>query len=227
MEDEVWKSTNHAYLAYPIVYSTNNLLVGGVDKVQFKQFQPDSWVTTNYSSDRFIKDFKFPNLKNQTFNFIFPNAPGSAGAIGTASQTNATIPSIRYDLDYVEKGVIKKGTFVKYFTQPDIIFSAANMPYVTATMSTTPLAIDNNVINGFSTVGLNGPGNLITPPGGFVITFNKIGTFWDPPFLGSFLNEESMSLGWKWGHFNGRIDDPIIFPEEDSVRNLEEKIFSP
>ena len=32
MEDEVWQSTNHAYLAHPIVFATNTMLVGGVEK---------------------------------------------------------------------------------------------------------------------------------------------------------------------------------------------------
>ena len=227
MEDEVWTSTNHAYLAYPIVYSTNNILVGGVDKISFKQFQPDSWVTTNYSSDRFLEDYSFPNLENQTFNYIFPNAPGSAGAIGSAALTNASMPSIRYTLDYVEKGKIKKGTFLKFYTGPDIIFSAANLPYIFATQSVPPQAVNNNAINGFQVLGLNGPGNIVVPPNGFQIVFNKIGTFWNPPVAGSFLNEESMSLGWKWGYFNGRTDDPIVFPEGESVRNLENEIFKP
>ena len=60
MEDEVWQSTNHAYLAHPIVLTTNTMLLGGVDKIRFEQYQPDSWVTTNYNASRFIKDYKFP-----------------------------------------------------------------------------------------------------------------------------------------------------------------------
>ena len=33
MEDEVWQSTNHAYLAYPITLQTNAMLLGGIDPV--------------------------------------------------------------------------------------------------------------------------------------------------------------------------------------------------
>ena len=59
MEDEVWASTNHAYLAYPIVLQTNSLLLGGIDKIRYLKMQGDSLVTTNYSPDRFLKNYKF------------------------------------------------------------------------------------------------------------------------------------------------------------------------
>ena len=87
--------------------------------------------------------------------------------------------------------------------------------------------MDNNAINGFAVAGLFGPGNITAPAAGFTIGFNKIGTFWYPPFLGSFLNEESMDRGWNWGYYNGSTAEPLVFPDENSVRRLEEEIFKP
>ena len=260
MEDEVWQSTNHAYLAFPIVYATNNLLMGGVDKIRYKHFQSDSWVTTNYnfSNNKYIKDFKFPNLEKQTFNYIFPGLGGVAGNIGSAAITNgAAMPSFTYNIDYIDinEGIKKTGTFVKFFSGPDIIFSAANMPYWIGSQSSAPLAVNNRPINGFNNVtsfvnpdvnppqegiGISGPGNLRVPPVGFPIRFNKIGTFWNPsvwlppnvddgnrPLDTAFLNEENSTPGWNWGYFNGSTKNPIIFPSERSIEEIEELIFNP
>ena len=63
--------------------------------------QGDSLVTTNYSPDRFIKNYKFPNLENQTFTYVIP---GSAQAL-----TNAALPSYTFEMDYVENSVRKTG----------------------------------------------------------------------------------------------------------------------
>ena len=254
MEDEVWTSTNHAYLAYPITYVTNNVLMGGVDKIRFQNLQSDSWVTTNYNfnADRYLQDFQFPNLEEQTFNYIFPNVPGTAGAIGSAALTNGAMPSLSYNVDYIDiaEGVRKTGTFIKFYTGPDVIFSAVNMPYWIGSQSTTPNAINNRPINGFpnastyvndatgtQNIGLSGPGTLVVPPGGFPIRFNKIGTFWNPllfiptdgspPIHAAFLNEENSTPGWGWGYFNGSTKEPIIFPQENSVQELEKRIFGP
>jgi hypothetical protein len=223
MEDEVWQSTNHAYLAYPIVYSTNVLLLGGVEKMRFKHFQPDSWVTTNYSADRFINEYKFPSLEDQTFTFTLQGG-AAGGAGGAASFTNAITPSYDYTVDYVADGVKKTGTFIKFFTRPDIIFSALNMPATIATVSTPPASVNNNAINGFQVGGLFGPGNIVTPASGFVIGFNKLGTHWEP-LVNRFLNEENMTPGWTWGSFNGSMDEPIVFPKGQTIRDLEAMIF--
>ena len=184
-------------------------------------------MTTNYTASRFIKDYKFPNLKKQTFTFIVQAGTGGGGGAGSSLLTNAINKSIEYDLDYVTNGVIKRGKFVKFVTRPDILFTAHNLPYTTPTINTPPTAVDNNAINGFAVAGLFGPGNITAPAAGFTIGFNKIGTFWYPPFLGSFLNEESMDRGWNWGYYNGSTAEPLVFPDENSVRRLEEEIFKP
>ena len=217
MEDEVWASTNHAYLAYPIVLQTNSLLLGGIDKIRYMRMQGDSLVTTNYSSDRFIKDFKFPNLSDQTFTYIIP---GSAQAL-----TNAAMPSYSYEMDYVENSVRKTGKFIKFFSNPDIVFTAINAPpSVTSTNTAGAVAVNNNAINGIQTAGLNGPG-VIQSSGNLNFSFNKLGLHWelDPSF---FLNEENQTPGWVWGHYDGSMSEPMVFPNSQTIRDLEKQIYS-
>ena len=217
MEDEVWASTNHAYLAYPIVLQTNSLLLGGIDKIRYMRMQGDSLVTTNYSSDRFIKDFKFPNLSDQTFTYIIP---GSAQAL-----TNAAMPSYSYEMDYVENSVRKTGKFIKFFSSPDIVFTAINAPpSVTSTNTAGAASVNNNAINGIQTLGLNGPG-VIQSSGNLNFSFNKLGLHWElDPSL--FLNEENQTPGWVWGHYDGSMSEPMVFPNSQTIRDLEKQIYS-
>ena len=216
MEDEVWQSTNHAYLAYPIVLQTNTMLLGGIDKIRYVRMQGDSLVTTNYSANRFLPDYRFPSLEEQTFTYIIPNSAQAA--------TNAMLPSFQYEVDYVTEGVRKTGTFIKFFTRPDILFSAMNAPPTVTSTNVPPVAINNNAINGLQTLGLNGPG-VIQASANMVIGFNKIGIHWnlDPTF---FRNEENQEPGWIWGHYDGSLGVPMGFPDSQTIRDLERQIYS-
>ncbi len=216
MEDEVWQSTNHSYLAYPIVLQTNALLMGGIDKINYVRMQGDSLVTTNYSISRFLDGYKFPDLEKQTFTYVIPNS-----GVGL---TNAALPSYEYDMDYVTNGVRKTGKFIKFFTRPDIMFSAINASPTIASTNTPPSVVNNNSINGIQTLGLSGPG-VIQPSVNMNIVFNKIGIHWDLNDLW-FLNEENQSPGWVWGHFDGAMDEPMIFPNSQTIQDLEREIYS-
>ena len=215
MEDEVWQSTNHAYLAYPIVLQTNALLIGGIDKVRYVRVQGDSLVTTNYSPSRFLNQYKFPDLEKQTFTYVIPNS-----AVGL---TNAALPSFQYEVDYVDNGVRKTGKFIKFFTSPDIMITALNGPSILTSGYVPPAVVNNNALNGMWTQNLYGPG-VIQPSGNMVIGFNKIGIHWDldPTF---FLNEENQAPGWVWGHFDGTTDELMLFPNSQTVLDLEREIY--
>ena len=216
MEDEVWQSTNHAYLAHPIVLQTNSLLVGGIDKIRYLRMQGDSLVTTNYSQERFINKYKYPNLTKQTFNYIIPNT--------VTAVTNVVLPSYTYNLDYVENSVKKTGTFIKFFNGPDITFTAFNAPpTITATNLTAASMVNNNLLNGFQIAGLDGPG-VIQSPGNIIFAFNKIGIHWDLD-NGYFLNEENQSPGWIWGHYDAKMKEPLIFPNSQTILDLEKEIY--
>jgi len=215
MEDEVWQSTNHAYLAYPIVLQTNALLMGGIDKIRYVRVQGDSLVTTNYSPGRFLKQYKFPDLEKQTFTYVIPNS--------AAGLTNAALPSFQYEVDYVTNGVRKTGKFIKFFTAPDIMITALNWPSIFPVGIAPPAAVNNNAINGMWTLGLYGPG-VIQTAGNMVIGFNKIGIHWnlDNTF---FLNEENQAPGWVWGHFDGTTEEPMLFPKSQTILDLERQIY--
>ena len=215
MEDEVWQSTNHAYLAYPIVLQTNALLMGGIDKVRYVRVQGDSLVTTDYSPSRFLNQYKFPDLEKQTFTYVIPNS-----AVGL---TNAALPSFQYEVDYVDNGVRKTGKFIKFFTSPDIMITALNGPSILTSGYVPPAVVNNNALNGMWTQNLYGPG-VIQPSGNMVIAFNKIGIHWDldPTF---FLNEENQAPGWVWGHFDGTTDELMLFPNSQTVLDLEREIY--
>ncbi len=215
MEDEVWQSTNHAYLAYPIVLQTNALLLGGIDKISYVRMQGDSLVTTNYSTSRFLKEYKYPNLEKQTFTYVIPNS-----AVGL---TNAALPSYQYEMDYVTNGIRKTGKFIKFFTRPDVMFTAINAPPSIMSTNTPPSIVDNNSINGMQTAGLSGPG-VIQAAASMNIVFNKIGIHWelDPVW---FYNEENQAPGWIWGHFDGSMNEPMVFPNSQTILDLERQIY--
>jgi hypothetical protein len=215
MEDEVWNSTNHAYLAYPIVLQTNAMLLGGVDKVRYIRMQGDSLVTTNYSANRFIKDYRFPSLEKQTFTYLIPS---TAQAV-----TNAALPSFDYEMDYVDNGVRSTGRFIKFFTTPDMIVSAINAPATFTSGNNPPAVVNNNPINGMQTGGLYGPG-VIQPSGNMVMGFNKLGIHWDLDNT-YFLNEENQAPGWVWGHFDGSSDELMLFPDSQTIFDLERQIY--
>jgi len=40
-----------------------------------------------------------------------------------------------------------------------------------------------------------------------------------------FLNEENQAPGWVWGHFDGTTDEPMLFPNSQTVLDLEREIY--
>ncbi|MFQ3168170.1 MAG: hypothetical protein ACI8QI_000711 [Limisphaerales bacterium] len=221
MEDEVWQSTNHAYLAHPIVVQTNAMLLGGIDKISYIRMQngslvgPTSEVMQAYSPG--VLNYKFPDLKKRTFTFV------SIANFNTVLELPYTYA---YEMDYVDNGDLMTGTFIKNISQqPDITFSAMNAPpTVTSTNIAPPSVVDNNAINGLQTLGLNGPG-VIQASGNMVIGFNKIGIHWDidPTF---YFNEDNQVPGWVWGHYDGSMSEPMVFPNSQTIRDLERQIYS-
>ena len=128
-------------------------------------------------------------------------------------------------MDYVENSVRKTGKFIKFFSTPDITFTAINAPpSVTSTNTAGAGVVNNNAINGIQTLGLNGPG-VIQSSGNMNFSFNKLGLHWDlnPSF---FLNEENQTPGWVWGHYDGSMSEPMVFPNSQTIRDLEKQIYS-
>lgn len=110
----------------------------------------------------------------------------------------------------------------RVLTTPDILFTAAELVNATGFplyFSRTEGATSNDGINGQGT--LDGPGQF----GGTIqITFNKIGS--------TLLNSAPSTLGeasafsdFVWGAFDGSTNDPVVFPNGASIRDLEKKVF--
>ena len=211
MEDEVWASTNHAYLAYPIVLQTNSMLLGGMEKIRFERTEYESLVTTNFT--KVNVNHQFPTLENRTYTFL---------NLGTNS-----FPTYTYSVDYVTNKVRQTATFVKVARRPDIIFSAGELPSTTYGIYGTPTEVNNNPIHGAGQTGLFGPGNLRFADSASVnFTYNKLGVHWQmDPFY--FLNEENqLGFGWNWGKYDGSIAEPIVFPDSKSIKEFEKEVYS-
>jgi hypothetical protein len=113
---------------------------------------------------------------------------------------------------------------------PDIIFSAQDLPIVPPgnfppTISRSIAFINNSALNagGSGTGATAGPGN-ISPS--LVITFNKVGPF--------FFNQTPTSLdqatglfGFVWGSYDGRTNDPVVYPAGLTIQDLQQIIFAP
>jgi len=211
MEDEVWASTNHAYLAYPIVLQTNSMLLGGMEKIRFERTEYESLVTTNFT--KVNANHQFPTFENRTYTFL---------NLGTNS-----FPTYTYNVDYVTNKVRQTATFVKVARRPDIIFSAGELPSTTYGIYGMPTEVNNNPIHGAGVTGLFGPGNLRFANSASVnFIYNKLGVHWQiDPFY--FMNEENqLGFGWNWGKYDGSIADPIVFPDSKSIKEFEKDIYS-
>ena len=226
MEDEVWQSTNHAYLAHPIVRQSTNMLLGGVDKINYIRMQNRSLVGA--ASEELVRypNNSFPSPGLRPFTYVFDGwMPHPLSPLPGWSRM-VSLGTFSYEMDYVLNGVRRTGTFIKIISQqPDITFSAMNAPpTITSTNVAPPSVVDNNAINGTQTLGLNGPG-VIQASGNMVIGFNKIGIHWnlDPTF---FQNEENQEPGWIWGHYDGSMGEPMVFPDSQTILDLERQIYS-
>ncbi len=110
----------------------------------------------------------------------------------------------------------------RLLTTPDIIFTAADLTSPTGVVtpySRTDVATSNDAINGQAT--LDGPGQF---GGGLQITFNKVGATLQN-FAPSFLGQASAFGDVLWGAFDGSTNDPVVFPDGSSIRDLEKKVF--
>jgi hypothetical protein len=121
----------------------------------------------------------------------------------------------------------------RVLTQPDILFSAADLG-VTAAGEPIPISYART-----STAGWVNNAALNTQPGGngptagpgviqpqVVITFNKVGPF----IINSsgtgifFLDQATGSAGFVWGSFDGTTNPPIVYPNGTSIQDLQQQV---
>jgi hypothetical protein len=134
---------------------------------------------------------------------------------GTVFKTNV----VKYTLPAVFDNTVKNESIVRLLTRPDIVFAAADLSaglFYPAYRRTTPdfLTVSNSFSSGA------GPG-VLSPQA--VVTFNKVG----PVLLNAtpfFLDEITATKGFLWGSFDGSTNDPIIYPQGTSIREIEARV---
>ena len=126
---------------------------------------------------------------------------------------------------YVTNNFIRSQLVQRAITQPDILFSAADLgldPAGTPYLFNRTLGFQNNeALN--STPGgtaLGGPGVVNSP---VEITFSKIG----PWFLNIGGGGETLaSRGLVWGSYDSSTNAPIVFPSGTSIKELERVVLT-
>ena len=111
-------------------------------------------------------------------------------------------------------------TFQRTVTQPDIIFTAADLP-----VAISPIQLIIKSAPNFNTLdtpaGQFGPGTVESPN---VFSFNKVGTV----YLNSetYFSDGAGGIGYfTWGSFDGSTNVPVVYPTGDSIYNMESQVF--
>ncbi|MBU6401715.1 MAG: hypothetical protein KGS61_15465 [Verrucomicrobia bacterium] len=131
---------------------------------------------------------------------------------------------------YLTNGVLQSQNVLRIVTQPDIVFTAADLfsdgqDWLMMSRTTGWLneAANNRSINPNAFAADTGPG-LVSPP--VVIAFN-----WNTPaywgvFLGpgaAFLSQDTVSIFPIWGSFDGSTNAPVIYPSSLTFEQLEQR----
>ena len=131
----------------------------------------------------------------------------------------------KYELRAVTNNRVVVQQFERVVTQPDILFTAADLVSPPGTFPIvypfTARSVSFNATN--SVAGLAGPGT-IEPQ--FTITFNKVGPL-NFHFNSFFITESSASQTFLWGSFDGTTNAPVVYPSGTSIVNLENLILNP
>lgn len=117
----------------------------------------------------------------------------------------------------------------RIITQPDILFSAADL---VSGPNTAPLIIPScgRLVPTLDTTGIPpgsgefGPGTIQPQAGVPTFTFNKVG----PIFINFgpfFIDEKTALLDFIWGSFDGTTNPPIVYPVGTSIAALENQVF--
>lgn len=128
----------------------------------------------------------------------------------------------RYLDTFVTNGVLAKQYTQRILTNsPDILFTAADLGGVPYAVSDTANWINNDALNGLAG-NAAGPG-VITP--GALITLGKTGPLNINDNSSSlFLFEPGAFPVVVWGAFDGSTNRPVIFPNWESIDELERRV---
>jgi hypothetical protein len=186
-----------------------------------------------------------------TTNNINTNTPGG-GTTNTTTYVNAALRQgreklrfvrVNYDMvlgqfipttnAYTDTFFVNGGgnqqTLLHPVPVPDILFSAADngivqdVPVPSWRTGPTGVWTNNGALNGTPgpSTELDGPG-IILP--GITFSFSKIGRYFFNTYPNS-VTEASSTPYFFWGSFDGSTNDPIVYPNGTSLRNLERQLF--
>lgn len=130
-------------------------------------------------------------------------------------------------------------TFRRILTAPDILISAqdltsgpAAVPFVGTIKRTAPNFNQNAIPATPPGPGQaeGGPGTM--QPFGREFTFNSVGPifensgpFFNVPGIGAFFFQTNSIFVFQWGSFDGTTNDPIVYPDTQSIASLEAQLF--
>ena len=160
------------------------------------------------------------NFKKTQYNSLF-------GSVFKPFVQSFTVPVVAVN-PVSGRSSLQSQNIRRLVTRPDILFTAGNLNTLPAAIPLGPFAYArsiNYITNGlpdFGIVGSVGPGTIDPQT---VITFHKAGPhfFNFTPF---FLSEETSRPGFLWGSFDGTTNDPVVYPQGTSIRNIENQVLS-
>ncbi len=128
-----------------------------------------------------------------------------------------------YSMPFVNNSTLTKQSVRRLVSNPDILFAAADLadPDPTASPFTNPRSSRSITFATNSLAVSAGPGIILPQK---VITFNKIGPFFRNST--SFFVEDTGFKGYLWASFDGTTNDPIVYPQGTSIRDLEAQVLS-
>ena len=133
-----------------------------------------------------------------------------------------------YNVPSVSNSKVTSQSVRRLLLQPDILFAAGNLNTAPGAIPLSPFESARSIsflTNGLPSYGIVtsvGPGTINPQT---LITFHKAG----PQFYNTapfFLDEVTAFSGFefRWGSFDGSTNDPIVYPQGTSIRDLENQV---
>ncbi len=137
-----------------------------------------------------------------------------------------------YIINTVTNGAVISQNASRIVTQPDYVFTAADLtpgPAARPVVNAVSRNINFNTANVYP--GLAGPGTIEPQtggPAGTTFTFNKVGPIYTYDFglvnTNAFLDELNQTNYWIWGSFDASTNAPVIYPNDVSIGDMENQV---